>query len=71
MEVSTLLGVRAIKALVNLGSTYNFISQRIVAEQKMEVVKDAPLIRVLNASSYQLRVYNYYKAIVTTQDETS
>ena len=37
---------------MDLGLTYNFISQRIVAEQKMEVVKDAPLMRVLNASSY-------------------
>ena len=63
--------MRAIKALVNLGLTYNFILQQIVVEQKIEVVKDTPLIRVLNASSYQLRVYNCYKAIVTTQDETS
>ena len=59
------------KALVDLGLIYNFISQRIVAEQKIEAVKDTPLMRVLNASSYQLRVYNCYKAIVTTQDETS
>ena len=69
MEIHTPLGKRAIKALVDPGSTYNFISQRIVAEQKLEAVDDAPAMKVLNASSHQLRVYECHNTVITTRDD--